>query len=139
MQFVHGLGDDDVGQEAGHGLLGASPRIAGEVVKRIEDGAGNAGRDGDGEAARGGIGAGRITVAPTALAGAGEYHARACGALLYAEGQYRQRDFERVTLFVGESLRREHGLAGSVSFDSPFGEALAFGGDADLLLLAVQD
>ncbi len=112
VQLVDGLRHDQVGQEAGHGLLGAAPGIAGEVIERVEDGAGDSWSNGDGEGARTGIRSGGISEGPLILAGAGEDDAGSGGALLDAEGQDGQRHLQRVRFLIGKRLGSEDGVAG---------------------------
>ena len=50
LEAAEGFGDDDVGQIAGHGLLGAAVGVAGEVVECGEERAGDRGADLDAEA-----------------------------------------------------------------------------------------
>ena len=138
MKLIDGLSHDQVGQEARHRLLGATPWIAGEVVERIENGSRDGWGDGNGERARARIRCGRVAERPLILPRARIDHARAGCALLNAERKNRQRHLECVRFFIRERLGSESRVADHSRLHSPIHVAFGIGGDSNLLRLAAE-
>ena len=110
----------------------------GEVIERIEDSAGDGGRERDGDAARAGICASWECVRNVGQNCRRRFFPRR-NSLLDAEGFDGDGLLKRVGLFIGESLGGDDGVAGDAGADAPIDEGFAACGDGDFLGLAGND
>src|SRR5271163_3126757 len=131
LQLLHSFGDDDVGEEAGHGLLGAAVRIGGEIVERGEDASGQRRAEGDVQSR------GRLIGIPWKrddgfffLIGARD-RAGFRVVLFHAKRNYGKRDLHGVGFFVSESFREQIGFVNRLRVDAPVNLGFAFCGNLD--------